>query len=116
MLALEAYSYKMKKFKPPTFQPLEMHSPYHSKSFAESVVGLIFHILGSAVLFLVFASVSWALGYAVHLLGMRHPFNPSVLSVLHSVELWLLYIDICLSGMVLLVGAYRFILEIGGRR
>lgn len=88
----------------------------HSKSFGESIVGLIFHILGSAVLFLVFATVSWALGYAVHLLGLRHPFNPAVLNVLHSVEIWLLYVDIILSGMVLLVGAYRFILEIGGRK
>lgn len=98
------------------FTPVPINSDHHGKSFAESIVGLIFHIVGSAVLFLVFASVSWALGYAVHLLGVRHPFNPSVLSVLHSVELWLLYIDIALSGMVLLVGAYRFILEIGGRK
>lgn len=98
------------------FEPVDLHPPHQQRSFAESIVGLIFHIVGSAVLFLVFASVSWGLGYAVHLLGLHHPFEPGVLNALHRVELWLLYVDIALSGMVLLVGAYRFILEIGGRK
>ena len=101
----------------PIFKPVELNSSIgNGHSFLESVVSLIFHIIGSAILVLVFATVSWMLGYAVHGIGSVHPFDVSVLNVLHAVELWLLYIDIFLSGMVLLVGAFRFLLEIGGRK
>jgi hypothetical protein len=85
-----------------------------SKSFGESVVGLIFHILGSAVLFVAIVGVAWLLGMIVHFLNLTHPFDPAVLNVIHKVELGLVYVDMFLSGMVLFLGAYRFIRELGG--
>lgn len=85
-------------------------------SFGQAVVILCGHILGSAVLFLVVACVAWGLGLAVHLLNASHPFPPRALALLHNVELWLLYVDVALSVVVLLVGAARFLKDLGGKR
>lgn len=74
------------------------------------------HILATAVLFLFVASIAWALGVAITFLNSKHPFHPGVLSALHTVEIWLLYIDILMSGMLLLVGAFRFLRDITGDR
>lgn len=85
-------------------------------SFGQSVVKLIGHVIGGAVLFFSLALVSWLLGLGVSALNAIHPFSPGVLQVLHGVERFLLYFDMFLSGMVLLVGAYRFVREISGTR
>lgn len=67
-------------------------------------------------MFIALATAAWGVGWTVAFLDSVHSFQPGVLHLLHNVELWLLYIDIGLSGSVLVLGAYRFILEIGGRR
>jgi len=77
---------------------------------------LMGHIFGSAVLFLSIACVSWGLGVAIHWLNGIHAFAPSVLGLITSVELGLLYVDIGLSLIVLIVGAFRFIKELSGPR
>ena len=63
-----------------------------------------------------FATIAWALGVAISFLESKHPFQPGVLAVLHNVELWLLYIDVFMSGVLLFVGSYRFLREITGDR
>lgn len=85
-------------------------------SFAESVFKLLGHVLGGAALFMGLAAVSWALGVGIDWLNGIHPFNKTVLALLHGVEVAILYLDILLSGIVLLVGAFRFIKEIAGVR
>lgn len=91
--------------------PHERHA-----NFGDSVLKLLGHVFGGAVLFMGLAAVSWGLGWGVDRLNRVHPFNPSVLSLLHGVEVAILYLDIMLSGIVLLVGAYRFSREITGSR
>jgi hypothetical protein len=81
-------------------------------SFNQSVFKLLGHVLGGAALLLGLAAVSWAIGWGVHAMNAIHPFNPSVLSLLHWVEEAVLYLDIALSGMVLLIGAGRFVKEL----
>jgi hypothetical protein len=88
--------------------------PYRKPEFGEAVIKLIGHAIGGAILFAALALLSWALGWAVATLHAVHPFNDTVLRLLHSTEVGILYLDIGLSAIVLLVGAYRFVKEISG--
>lgn len=83
-------------------------------TFAQAIMQLIGHLAGGGVLFVTLAFISWALGLGVDTLNGIHPFSPSVLTLLHTVELWVFYIDIALSGIVMLVGAFRFLREMTG--
>ncbi len=94
----------------------ELYPGRERTSFRGSVLKLLGHVLGGAVLFMGLAAVSWLLGVGVDSLNKIHPFSPSVLELLHGVEVAILYLDIGLSGIVLLVGAVRFIKEIAGVR
>lgn len=89
-------------------------SSAHQLSFAHSIVKLVGHFVGGAVLFAVLAGASWRLGWMVSKLHGVHGFDPSALALLNLVELSVLYLDVALSGMVLVVGAYRFLKEITG--
>ena len=83
-------------------------------AFSESVVKLIGHAIGGAALFLSLAALSWGVGLVVSAMHKVHPFDATVLQVLHGVEIGLLYIDVALSSIVLLLGAFRFVKEITG--
>jgi hypothetical protein len=94
----------------------ELYGPPKSVSYAQSVVMLIFHILGTAVIFLSLACVTWLLGWALHALHGIHPFAEPILKFFTGVELVLLYIDAAISGFVLIAGTLRFCREITGGR
>jgi hypothetical protein len=81
-------------------------------SFIEAVLQLLGHVLGGAALFLGLAAVAWGIGWAVDALNKLHPFNATVIELLHGVEVAILYLDIALSVIVLLVGAFRFVREL----
>jgi hypothetical protein len=85
-----------------------------SPEFSESVVKLIGHAIGGAALFLSLAVLSWFVGVVVAAMDKVHPFSAPVLQILHGVEIGLLYLDVALSSIVLLVGAFRFVKEITG--
>lgn len=85
-------------------------------SFYGSVRKLIGHFIGGSILFASIAALAWLLSWAVDHLNAIHPFSQSVLTLLHGLEVALLYLDFGLSGMVLLIGAYRFIRENTGER
>lgn len=89
-----------------------LYGPPRHPTFADSVIKLLGHVFGGAALFIGLAAASWALGWGVDTLNKIHPFNPSVLVLLHGVEVAILYLDIGLSGIVLVVGAFRFISEL----
>lgn len=86
--------------------------PVRRDSYWQSVLNLLGHVFWGAVLFLSLATVSWGIGWAVSALHAIHAFPPPVLQMLHTGEVAILYLDIGLSGIVLLVGAFRFIREI----
>lgn len=85
-------------------------------SYPESVVMLIFHILGTAVIFLSLASVAWLINVALSSLNALHPFSEPILRFFTGVELALLYVDAAVSAFVLLAGTWRFCKEITGAR
>ena len=87
-----------------------------SHSYPQSVVMLIFHIIGTAVIFLSLASVAWLLNVALHWLNTLHPFSEPILRFFTGVEMALLYVDAAVSGFVLLAGTWRFCKEITGGR
>lgn len=96
-----------------------MRSLFHNEepaTFASSVRKLIGHVIGGSILFASIAALAWALGWAIDHLHAIHPFSETVLTLLHGFEVALLYLDFALSGMVLLIGGYRFIREITGER
>src|SRR5258708_35577191 len=73
-----------------------------------SLVKLIFHLLGTALIFLVFITLAWVISYSVSELHGKHEFPQEVLSLITKVEMWLMYIDIGLCAVVLVVGTIRF--------
>ena len=80
--------------------------------FWQALPILIGHVIGGAVIFMTIAFLAWLLGFGVSRLHAIQPFSPSVLSVLHGVELSLLYLDVLVSGIVIVVGGFRFLKEI----
>lgn len=92
----------------------EMFPRAKKHSYAESVVSLVFHIIGTAVIFLALASVTWLLGVALAWLNAIHPFSEPILRFFTGVELALLYVDAAVSAFVLLAGTWRFCNEISG--
>lgn len=92
----------------------ELFGPHKKHSYFESVVMLIFHIIGTAIIFLSLALVTWLLGVALQWLNTLHPFAEPILRFFTGVELALLYIDAAVSGFVLVAGTWKFIKEITG--
>jgi len=85
-----------------------------SSVFWRAVGQLVGHVAGGFIMFAVIALASWGIGFAVSTLNALHPFPPDVLSFLHTLELWLLYLDAALLAIVVLFGVYHFIRELGG--
>jgi hypothetical protein len=75
---------------------------------------LVFHIIGTAVIFLSLASVAWLINVALHWLNTLHPFSEPILKFFIGVELALLYVDAAVSCFVLLAGTWRFCKELSG--
>lgn len=88
---------------------------YGRPSFGESVLKLLGHVVGGAALFIGLAAVAWLVGLIIAKMDAMHRFDPSVLAVLHGVEVAILYLDVGLTAIVLITGAVRFIREITGR-
>ena len=84
------------------------------RSFAESVVSLIGHLLGTAIIFVAFFAIAWGVGYVLHFLDGAHKFPEETYRFISKLELWLIYADAALCSIVLLAGALRFIRDLFG--
>ena len=91
-----------------------MRSYNHGRrsGYLGSLIKLLTHLLGTAVMFSAILVLAWGLSFLVHKLHEAHPFPPAIYSVVTTIELWLVYIDVVISGVVLLFGAVRFLQEI----
>lgn len=81
-------------------------------SYWHSIVKLLAHLLGTAIMFVAILLVSWGLSFLVHKLHTAHPFPDEIYNFVTKIELWLVYIDVVISGIVLVFGAYKFLLEL----
>ncbi len=84
------------------------------RSFAESVVSLIGHLLGTAVIFVSFFGIAWGVGYLLHFLDAAHKFPEETYRFISKLELWVIYADALLCTVVLIAGAIRFVRDLLG--
>lgn len=80
-------------------------------TYGQSLVRVITHLAGTAVMFSALLVLSWAISYLAAGLHSIHPFPPEIYTFLTKVELWLLYVDVVISGLVFFFGAARFVQE-----
>ena len=83
----------------------------HRVGYWQSIIKLLAHLLGTAIMFVAILLVSWGLSYLVHKLHLAHPFPDGIYDFVTKIELWLVYIDVIISGIVLVFGAWKFLME-----
>lgn len=81
------------------------------RSYSAAVFGLIGHLLGTGVIFVSFILIGWLIAYFLHFLNEIHPFSVEIFGFITKLELYLVYGDALLCGLVLLGGAIRFVRE-----
>lgn len=85
-----------------------MFELHPKRSYVDSVMHLIGHLLSTAAIFGIFALLVWLLSALVHMLNSIHPFPTAVYAFIEKMELWAAYADAVLCVIVLAVGALRF--------
>lgn len=88
-----------------------------SKSYWKTVVALVGHLIATAVIFTSLFSIGWLVSLALHALHSVHPFPQETFRFVTRIEVYLVYLDSAVSGIVLLVGMGRFCRDMleGGR-
>lgn len=86
------------------------------KTFWDSVLGLIGHLVGSGVLFISFYLVGWAVSFVIHYLQAIHAMPDEIQNFVQRIELWWVYADAVLCAVVMVAGAVTFIREMGDMR
>jgi len=81
-------------------------------NFWASLLKLIGHLAGTALIFLVFIFLTWVISYAVNGLNTAQKFSQEVFDLITKVEMWLMYVDIVLCSIVLILGTVRFCLDL----
>lgn len=81
------------------------------RQYVKSVIELIFHFVGSTVLFLTLVVLAWGMSWGVASLQAAHPFSTQLQNFFNLVELYLVYGDSLLFASVISVGAYRIIMK-----
>jgi hypothetical protein len=66
------------------------------------------HLLGTAVIFTALFSIGWLVSVVLHALHRYHPFPDEIFRFVTKIELYLVYADAVLSGIVLIAGMIRF--------
>jgi hypothetical protein len=77
-------------------------------TYVGSVIHLVAHLVGTGLIFVVLFTVGWLVSYVLAGLHAVHPFQPDVLRLLGTFELWLVYIDAAFSLIVLITGMAKF--------
>lgn len=73
-----------------------------------SVLSLLGHLLGTAVIFTALFTIGWLVSVVLHALHRYHPFPDEIFRFVSKMELYLVYADSLLSGVVLVAGMIRF--------
>lgn len=94
---------------------LELRSSYYGSrrrlGYLGSLIKLLTHLLGTAIMFGAILMLAWGLSYLVSWLNAAHPFPSEIYKFVTTIEIWLVYIDVVISGIVFLFGAGRFLQE-----
>ncbi len=73
-----------------------------------SVMSLVGHLIGTAVIFTALFSVGWLVSVVLHALHQQHPFPDEIFRFVTKIELYLVYADAALSAVVLIAGMVHF--------
>ena len=79
------------------------------RSYFTLIMLLIGHLILAALVFTVFYTLQWAVGVYVGYLESIHSSTPMAYRVGSIFEIVLLFLDIALTGIVLVLGVWRFI-------
>jgi hypothetical protein len=85
-------------------------------TFAQSVLNLIGHLIGSAILFISVFIIAWILSYVIHWFDSIHKLPEKTSTYIAQLEHWLVVGDSVLCLIVMIVGAYRFMRDLGDTR
>jgi hypothetical protein len=78
------------------------------RTFLQSVLALIGHLCGTAVIFLALIIIAWGISFVFAKLHAIHNFPEQIYAFITTVELTIVYIDALASAIVLIVGLVRF--------
>lgn len=78
------------------------------KPYWTSVVGLVTHLIATAIIFTALFSIGWLVSIALHALHRIHPFPEEIFRLISRMEIYLVYADAALSTVVLFIGMWRF--------
>jgi hypothetical protein len=82
-------------------------------TFARAVLNLIGHLVGSSILFVSFILLGWCVSFFLHWLDGIHKLPPDVFVFITKCELYLVYGDAVLCGILFVAGAWKFFKELG---
>ena len=93
----------------------EIPSLYGKKktTFIKSILNLMGHLLGSGILFVTFYAIIWGISNLIHWMDGIHKLPTDISLFIARCELWLIYADSFICALVLIVGAWRFVVELG---
>ena len=77
-------------------------------TYFHSVVGLPGHLLGTAIIFTAFFTLCWLVTLLLHALHAIPRFPDEILTLITTIELYVVYADVSLCLVVLFAGTYRF--------
>jgi hypothetical protein len=86
------------------------------RTFWQSVLGLIGHLFGTAVIFVTFIAIGWFIEYVLSALHTIRKFPEEMFGFITAIELGIVYVDALVCAVVLLVGMWRFCKDILGER
>jgi hypothetical protein len=70
-------------------------------TYWKSVLALVGHLIGTAVIFVSFILLGWVIGFILHGLNQIHPISDDVMKVIIQIELGFIYADAVLCSFVL---------------
>jgi len=82
----------------------EKHEPYW-----KSLLKLIGHLIGTAIIFVTFLTISWSLSALVGYLHGIHALPDAIFGLISRIEVGIVYVDAALCGIVLLACTWRFV-------
>jgi hypothetical protein len=81
-------------------------------TFWRSIVQLIGHLGGTALVFVALFSLGWIVSCSFNYLNSIHQFPDELFKLVTRLDVGLVYVDAAVSGVVLTAGIVRFVLEV----
>jgi len=82
------------------------------KSLWRSTLLLIGHVTATAVVFVAVIALGWLVSFLISYLDSQHKFPSELFSLVTKLEVWVVYIDIGVSAVVLIAGLWRFVWDV----